>query len=292
MKRYLRCVRSIVLVATSMSALACVDSVGPGTSPDVLVPHPGASAQDSSSGALLDTVPPGRLRGMVVIPSGDSTSTWSVAAGTRIDVAVKDARTGVMSVVATTGSDASGRFLFAKLTTPTGLLFMRATPATGSAYRASPWLPAFSFVGPWATTAIAGVIEWSLGPYLVLERADSPPRQYVPVLALGHVRSDDGRLGIQGAVVAIDRVVPPKAGPAAGSPVSLGTVASARTDAEGFFLMELPGPGTYSSRVTMPVGSGFDNLPLQGYFTPEASTESSVISYLRFVTAQARQVGP
>jgi hypothetical protein len=64
------------------------------------------------------------------------------------------------------------------------------------------------------------------------------------------------------------------------TPATTGPVASGRTDANGFFLITLPGPGLYAARATMPATSPFGDMPMWGTFVPAANPETSVSSFM------------
>jgi hypothetical protein len=281
--------RMIITAALIGGTFACADALGPNRSPDVLGNAGGAAARDSTPSLASDTtLPSNRLRGMVVATSPDSTAPWRPVASVRLEAAQRDARTGAMVVVATTTSDAAGRFAFDKLDVPTGLVFVRAMPAAGTSYRASRWLAGYAFVGPWFTVGAGDsgerlIESWTFGPYVVLERAEGPQREYAPVLLIGRVVGDIGRAGIAGAGIVIDRAVSSTGG---GPPTPGGIVASGRTDGNGFFLIELPGPGLYFSRVTAPAGSPFRDVPNSAPFTASANAEATRINYSEFIVGR------
>jgi hypothetical protein len=274
--------RSLVAAVAIGGALACAEGVGPNGSPDVVGQPGGSVTGDSVWSSESDmTVPSNRLRGMVVAVSPDSTTAWRPVASVRVEAARRDAHTTTMTVLATTTSDSNGRFIFDRLDVPAGLLFVRTVPPAGTPYRASRWLAAYAFVGPWINVGSPTDSRW-LGPYLALERSGAPQREHAPVLVLGHVRGDVGQTAVARARVVIDRMVPPSPQDSAlhKPPTSIGTVASGRTDANGFFLIELPGPGLYASRFEMPAESPFTRVPLGGAFVASANAETSVVNYL------------
>src|SRR5689334_2522152 len=103
----------IVGVVMSGAIVACADSLAPDRSPDV-IPNPGGvSAKDPTPNPSSDTtLPPDRLRGMVVATALDSTGTWHPVESVRLEAAQRDTRTGAMVVLASASSDAAGRFVF------------------------------------------------------------------------------------------------------------------------------------------------------------------------------------
>lgn len=280
--------RLILVAATLAGALACADGLAPDRSPDV-IPNPGgASATDPTPDPGSDTsLPPDRLRGMVVATAPDSTATWKPVDGVRIEAAQRDARTGAMIVLASTSSNDAGRFVFDKLDVPTGLVFVRAVPPASSGFRPSRWLAAFAFVGPWMTVRRQNPGSppsnvWSLGPYLLLERAGTPESEYAPVLLIAQVVDPDGPDGdvpIAGARLVIDRGIP---GTGINPPTPAGVVASGRTDGNGFVLIALPGPGLYVSRVAMPAESPYREVPQGGSFTTPADMDRTRVVYSHY----------
>jgi hypothetical protein len=279
---------AVAVAAALGGALACADSVAPDRSPDV-IPNPGGiSATEPAPNPGSDTsLPPDRLRGMVVATAPDSTATWKPVEGVRIEAAQRDTRTGAMVVFATTSSNDAGRFVFDKLDVPTGLVFVRAVPPTASGFRPSRWLAAYAFVGPWLTVGerVEGEAlsnAWTLGPYLILERAGAPEGEYAPVLLIAQIvdpNGSDGDVPIAGARLVIDRGIP---GGGTNPPTPGGTVASGRTDENGFVLIALPGPGLYVSRVTMPAESPYRDVPQGASFTTPADTDQTRIVYSHY----------
>jgi hypothetical protein len=250
--------RLVMVTAAVGGALACADTLAPNRSPDVLAGAGGVPARDSTPSAASDTtLPPNRLRGMVIATSPDSTTPWRPVESVRLEVAQREAGTGEMKVIATVMSDAAGRFVFDRLDVPTGLLFLRAVPPLTTPYRASRWLAAYAFVGPWVRIGKAvpgepGAKSWTLGPYVVLERATTPRTEYVAPLLIAHVYAGDDDAPVAGARIVIDRTVV-----MGRDTVLAGIVASGRTDANGFALITLPGPGLYLERLTMPADSPY-----------------------------------
>jgi len=186
-----------------------------------------------------------------------------------------------MTVVATVTSDASGRFAFEPLAVPTGLVFIRAVPVPGSGFRASRWLAAYAFVGSWITIGTVGpngqlIDGWHLGPYLVLERTGAPERNYAPVLMIarvfGAVGDADRATPVAGARVVVNRGLPNGENK---PPLPGEIVASGRTDANGFALISLPGPGLFVSRVTMPPETPFANVGYAGGSTAVADADAT-----------------
>lgn len=280
--------RLVLVAATLAGALACADGLAPDRSPDV-IPNPGGtSATDPTPDPGSDTtLPPNRLRGMVVATAPDSTATWNPVDGVRIEAAERDARTGAMVVLATTASNDAGRFVFEKLDVPTGLVFIRAVPPASSGFRPSRWLAAYAFVGPWLRVGrqnpgLPASDVWNLGPYLLLERDGAPENTYAPVLLVAQVvdpNGPDGDVPIAGARLVIDRGIP---GTGINPPTPGGIVASGRTDGNGFVLIALPGPGLYVSRVTMPAESPYGDVPQAGSFTTPADTDQTRIVYSHY----------
>lgn len=280
--------RLVLVAATLVGALACADGLAPDRSPDV-IPNPGGiSATDPSPDPGSDTsVPPDRLRGMVVATALDSTTTWKPAQGVRIEAAQRDARTGAMIVLAATSSNDAGRFVFDKLTVPTGLVFVRAVPPESSGFRPSRWLAGYAFVGSWLTVGsqspgMPASDVWNLGPYLLLERVGTPETEYAPVLLIAQVVDPNGPNGdvpIAGARLVIDRGIP---GTGIDSPTPGGIVASGRTDGNGFVLIALPGPGLYVSRVTMPADSPYREVPQGASFTTPADADRTRVVYSHY----------
>jgi hypothetical protein len=272
---------ALAAVALLGAATGCVDATSPDRSPDVLPTGRDGATPDTTPASSLDSVAPGRLRGTALAGSVDSTATWRPLDRVRIEAATRDARTGAMTVLATTVSDAAGHFVFGALDVPAGLLYLRATPATGTPYRASRWLAAYAFTGTWATTS-NGILRWTLGPYLMLPRADAIVRENAPVLLVGHVLGDDGRTPVEGARVVVERLGERPPGTLAQRP-SLGVAASGRTASDGFFVIELPGAGLYGTRVTVPLGSRFADVALTRSDVPVgADPDASGFSYARF----------
>ncbi|MEP6731025.1 MAG: hypothetical protein ABJE10_10320, partial [bacterium] len=250
---YRRCSTFIIAAAITVSVLACADALGPNQSPDVLAAAGGTPAADSVWSSESDTtLSANRLRGMIVDPSPDSTTPWHPIANVRIEAAKGDPQSGAMTILATTTSNASGRFVFDKLDVPTGLVFIRATPEPGTSYRTSRWLAAYAFTGPWATTKL-DELTFVVGPFLPLEQANAPRSEFAPSLIMGHVLrgspSDSMRTltAVMGAEMVFERVAPPTANDSVQwKVISLGTAASARTDANGFYMALLPGAGMYA----------------------------------------------
>jgi hypothetical protein len=206
-------------------------------------------------------------------------------AGVRIELGQRGASrlgeplSNTFTVLATTTSDADGRFVFDELPNGTGLLSVRAVPTDGSGYRATRWIAAYSLTGP------AAVIDSrSLGPYLVLERAGSPSTTHAPVLLAGDATGDEGRTPAAGASLVVYRMLvaprPDSTGPV--RPVLDTPVATARLDANGHFLVALPpGPGLYSARVTMRAGAPFKEVLPGGQFVAPGNSDVSVLTYLK-----------
>jgi hypothetical protein len=276
-----RACAALVAVAVLTAAAGCVDATSPDQSPDVLPIGRGGGTSDTTPPSAFDSVAAGRLRGTALAASADSTSPWQPLDRVRIEAATRDARTGAMTVIATAASDAAGHFVFGALDVPAGLLYLRATPGTGAAFRASRWLAAYAFTAAWATTS-NGIVRWTLGPYLVLPRADAPVREYAPVLLVGHVLGDDGRTPVEGAKVVVERLGERPAGSTAPRP-SVGVAASGRAASDGFFVIELPGAGYYGTRVTAPLGSRYGDVALTRSDVPVGtSADVSEFSYARF----------
>jgi len=212
--------------------------------------------------------------------------TWKPIDGVRIEAAQRDARTGAMVVLATTSSDDAGRFVFDKLAVPTGLVFIRAVPPAVSGFRASRWLAAYDFVGPWLRVG-SGAPDappsdvWNLGPYLLLERDGVPESSYAPVLLIAQVVAPGatGVVPVAGARLVIDRGIP---GTGINPPTPGGIVASGRTDGNGFVLVALPGPGLYVSRMTMAAESPSGDVPQGASFTTPADTDQTRIAYSHY----------
>jgi len=273
------------MIAAVGGGLACADGLAPNRSPDVL-PNPGGdSPKDPTPSAASDTtIPPNRLRGMVVAASPDSTATWRPLGSVRLEAAQRDSRTGEMIVLATTTTTDEGRFVFDKLDVPTGLVFLRAVPVVGAGYHASRWLAAYEFVGPWLTIRQGNAGEppvdaWKLGPFVILEPSSRPQSEYAPVLFIGRVFSG-GPTPAVGARIVIDSAVPAGGN---GFPIPRGTVASGRTDGNGFALITLPGPGLYVVRVTPPADWSGSNVSPTASFTAAASAEVTRVILSEFL---------
>ncbi|MBV9879323.1 MAG: hypothetical protein JO180_02455 [Gemmatirosa sp.] len=278
-RRHARAARAAI--ALLGAAVGCVDATSPGQSPDVLPIGRDGTSPDTMPASSFDSVAPGRLRGTALAASIDSTSTWQPLGRVRIEAATRDARSGAMTVIAATESDAAGHFVFGALDVPAGLLYVRATPAAGTAYRASRWLAAYAFTSAWATTS-AGSVKWTLGPYLMLPRADAAVRADAPALLVGHVLGDDGRTPVEGARVVVERLGERPAGSTGPRP-SVGVAASGRTARDGFFVIELPGAGLYGTRITAPLGSGLADVALTRSDLPvTVDPDASGFSYARF----------
>jgi hypothetical protein len=231
-----------VVAASASIVAACADGSGDGTA--VTAPSP------------VDGDVNGRIHGTVVIPSADSLTTWRPSSGVRVEVAVRDA-SARLDVVAAVSTDAAGRFTFPALDAPAERLFLRATPVEPG-YRPTRWLAASDLRAPWGTYTVPGadgaaLLTFTPGPYVVLERAGAPELGYAPILLMGHVLRPDASGGVAGARVVLGRTS------ASGADV----VASARSDADGFFLVQLPDVGRYIHRVSPPPGSPFAERPPQ-----------------------------
>jgi hypothetical protein len=284
MQGHRRYSKFFMVAAAVVGVLACADGLAPSRSPDVLPNAGGDSPKEPTPSAASDTtIPANRLRGMVVAASPDSTATWRPLGSVRLEAAQRDSRTGEMILLATAASNDAGRFVFDKLDVPTGLVFLRAVPAAGTGYRNSRWLAAYEFVGPWLTisqgkSGDAPTDVWKLGPYVVLEPSSRPQSEYAPVLFIGRVFGG-GPTPVAGARVVID-----SAARASGStvPIPRGTVASGRTDGNGFALIALPGPGLYVVRVAPPADWRGTNFSPTASFTTAAGTETTRVILSEF----------
>jgi hypothetical protein len=297
--------RLAAIAATAAVALACADSVSPDRSPDVLA-HVGsakdtvhdtthATPSDTSHHTGTDTThvtpsdssyPAGQIAGTVIDVPSDSTASWHAVAGVSVELGQRDPRTGTVATLATTTSDTAGRFVFPKLPASVGLLYVRAVPGAGTPYRATRWIAGYSMLYPSIT--LSGPVSAALGPYLALERASAPQRGYAPVLLAGHVRGDEGRTAVPNATVLIAHLTPVGGADSLAHlpPTPDAVVASARTDANGFFLVALPAPGLYAASATVPAGSPFLSSPLGGAFVVSANAESSILGYVQLRLAR------
>lgn len=243
---------------------ACADTAAPDRSPDVLARPQSASQADTA--ARPPAAPPASpsapassvVRGTVVDVPTDAAETWRPVGGVRLEVGERDANTGAMRLVANTTSGADGGFVFDKLTVATGLLYVRAVPADAR-YRATRWIAAYTLAAP-LRTGVGADNSWTVGAYLVLERANTPQRAYAPVLLAGtlgsavpHSVQAYGYVPVPNATVLISPASNYAPGPDSLPPQPAGLpIASARTDAGGHYFMPLPGRERFTSAPPRP----------------------------------------